>query len=54
MFARIIPIVVKEFLELRRDKGARFLLVVPPIVQMLLFGYAATFEDFAIHLEQPL
>ena len=44
MFARIIPIVVKEFLELKRDKGARFLLVVPPIIQMLLFGYAATFE----------
>ena len=44
MFARIIPIVVKEFLELKRDKGARFLLVVPPILQMLLFGYAATFE----------
>ncbi len=44
MFARIIPIVVKEFLELKRDKGARFLLVVPPVLQMLLFGYAATFE----------
>ncbi len=44
MFARIVPIVVKEFLELKRDKGARFLLVVPPILQMLLFGYAATFE----------
>jgi ABC-2 type transport system permease protein len=44
MFARIIPIVVKEFLELKRDKGARFLLIVPPILQMLLFGYAATFE----------
>jgi ABC-2 type transport system permease protein len=48
MFARIIPIVVKEFLELRRDKGARFLLVVPPIVQMLLFGYAATFEVYHV------
>ncbi len=44
MFARIIPIVVKEFLELKRDKGARFLLIVPPILQMLLFGSAATFE----------
>jgi len=44
MFARIVPIVVKEFLELRRDKAALFLLVVPPIIQMLLFGYAATFE----------
>ena len=48
MFARIIPIVVKEFLELKRDKGARFLLVVPPIIQMLLFGYAATFEVYHV------
>ena len=44
MFARIMPIVIKELLELRRDKAARFLLVVPPILQMLIFGYAATFE----------
>ncbi len=48
MFARLIPIVIKEFLELRRDKGARFLLVVPPIAQMLLFGYAATFEVYHV------
>jgi len=48
MFARIIPIVVKEFLELKRDKGARFLLIVPPILQMLLFGYAATFEVYHV------
>jgi drug efflux transport system permease protein len=48
MFARIIPIVNKEFIELRRDKWARFRLLVPPIVQMLLFGYAATFEVYHV------
>jgi ABC-2 type transport system permease protein len=48
MFARLIPIVIKEFLELRRDKAARFLLVVPPIIQVLLFGYAATFEVYHV------
>ena len=48
MFARIVPIIIKEFQELRRDKGARFLLVVPPIIQMLLFGYAATFEVYHV------
>jgi ABC-2 type transport system permease protein len=48
MFARIIPIVIKEFLELKRDKWARFRLLVPPIVQMLLFGYAATFEVYHV------
>ena len=36
--------IVKEFLQLRRDRYARFLLIVPPIVQMLIYGYAATFE----------
>lgn len=48
MFARIIPIVVKEFIELRRDKWARFRLIVPTLVQMLLFGYAATYEVYHV------
>jgi len=48
MFTRIFHILIKEFLELRRDKWARFRLIVPPIVQMLVFGYAATFEVFGV------
>ena len=48
MFARIIPIVIKEFLELKRDKWARFRLIVPTLVQILLFGYAATFEVYHV------
>ncbi|MGZ5117704.1 MAG: ABC transporter permease [Burkholderiales bacterium] len=48
MFARVIRIVIKEFLQLRRDKWARFRLIVPSIVQMLIFGYAATFEVFDV------
>lgn len=48
MFRRIFELLVKEFLELKRDKSARFRLLIPPIVQMLLFGYAATFEIFNI------
>jgi len=48
MFARIIPIVVKEFIELKRDKWARFRLIVPTLVQMLLFGYAATYEVYHV------
>jgi ABC-2 type transport system permease protein len=35
---------VKEFLQLRRDRYALIRLVVPAVVQMLMFGYAATFE----------
>jgi len=48
MFRRIVPIVVKEFIELKRDKWARFRLIVPTIVQMLLFGYAATYEVYHV------
>lgn len=48
MFARITPIVVKEFIELKRDKWARFRLIVPTLVQMLLFGYAATYEVYHV------
>jgi ABC-2 type transport system permease protein len=48
MFGRILHMLVKEFLELRRDRWARFRLLVPPIVQVLVFGYAATFEVFGV------
>lgn len=44
MLARLHQMLIKEFLQVFRDKRSRFLLIVPPIVQMLIFGYAATFE----------
>ncbi|GJI93599.1 transport permease protein [Duganella caerulea] len=48
MLRRILELLIKEFRELRRDKSARFRLLIPPLIQMLLFGYAATFEIFNI------
>jgi ABC-2 type transport system permease protein len=48
MFDRILQMLIKEFLELKRDKWARFRLVVPPLIQMLVFGYAATFEVYHV------
>jgi ABC-2 type transport system permease protein len=48
MFARLLAIMIKEFLEISRDKAARFMLVVPPILQMLTFGYAASFEVYHV------
>lgn len=48
MFVRIWHILVKEFIELRRDRWARFRLLVPPLAQVLVFGYAATFEVFGV------
>ena len=34
---------MKEFLELRRDPWALFRLVMPLVVQVFIYGYAATF-----------
>jgi ABC-2 type transport system permease protein len=44
MFARIWQMVVKEFIQVMRDPRMRFSLIVPPIVQIIIFGYAATFD----------
>jgi ABC-2 type transport system permease protein len=44
MLRRLGQMLVKEFLQVFRDKRTRFVLIGPPIIQMLLFGYAATLE----------
>lgn len=43
MFERVYAMLVKEFLELKRDRGALFRLVVPLVLQVFIYGYAATF-----------
>ena len=44
MFGRLKQMLIKELIQVVRDKRTRFLLIGPPIIQMLVFGYAATFE----------
>jgi ABC-2 type transport system permease protein len=44
MLRRLGQMLVKEFLQVFRDKRTRFVLIGPPIIQMLVFGYAATLE----------
>ena len=44
MFGRLKQMLIKEFIQVFRDKRTRFLLFVPPLIQMLIFGYAATYE----------
>jgi len=44
MFARLKQMLIKEFIQVFRDKRTRFVMFAPPIIQMLVFGYAATFE----------
>ena len=41
---RVFALVVKELLALLRDPASRAVLIGPPIIQLIVFGYAATFE----------
>jgi ABC-2 type transport system permease protein len=41
---RILALAVKEFLALFRDPRSRVVTFVPPIIQLLVFGYAASFD----------
>jgi ABC-2 type transport system permease protein len=41
---RLLALIIKEFLALFRDKKSRMAVIVPPILQLLVFGYAATFD----------
>jgi ABC-2 type transport system permease protein len=44
MGGRLLALIIKEFLALFRDKKSRMAVIVPPILQLLVFGYAATFD----------
>ena len=43
MFERIWVMLMKEFIQLKRDRWAIFRLVVPLVIQVVIYGYAATF-----------
>ena len=54
---RVVALIIKELLALFRDKKSRMAVIVPPILQLLIFGYAATFDlehaGLAIFNEDP-
>ena len=41
---RILALTRKELLEVLKDKRSRFTLLVPPIMQCLIYGYVATYD----------
>ncbi len=41
---QLLALVRKEMLAVLRDPRSRFVLIAPPILQLLVFGYAATFD----------
>jgi ABC-2 type transport system permease protein len=48
MWERLKQMLIKEFIQVFRDGRTRFLLFGPPIIQMVIFGYAATFEIYHV------
>jgi ABC-2 type transport system permease protein len=40
----IIALAIKEFLALFRDKRSRLVIIGPPIMQLIIFGFAATYD----------
>ena len=44
MWRRLQQMLIKEIIQVVRDGRTRFVLVVPPLIQMMVFGYAATYE----------
>ena len=44
MLRRIWALTVKEFLVIWRDRRSRVVIIVPPLLQLLVFGYAASFD----------
>jgi ABC-2 type transport system permease protein len=41
---RLRALLAKEFLQLLRDPRMRFFMLVPPLFQLMVFGYAASFD----------
>ncbi|KIE59300.1 antibiotic ABC transporter permease [Methylacidiphilum kamchatkense Kam1] len=48
MWNRVVGLIIKEILVFIRDPRSRFVLIVPPVIQMFVFGYAATFDLFKV------
>ena len=40
----VYALLIKEFLAIIKDKKSRLVLIVPPIIQLFVFGYGATYD----------
>ena len=41
---QLIALIRKEFLAIWSDKKSRIIIIVPPIIQLVLFSFAVTLE----------
>ncbi len=57
MLYRVFALIMKELLVVLKDTKGRMVLIIPPIVQLFVFGYAATYDlnhvPFAVYNEDP-
>ncbi|MGC8474866.1 MAG: ABC transporter permease [Acetobacteraceae bacterium] len=44
MIGQVLALIVKELLAVLRDAKSRMVLIGPPLIQLLVFGYAATYD----------
>ncbi len=44
MWQAVLALIVKELLAVLKDPRSRMVLIVPPLIQLIVFGYAATFD----------
>ena len=44
MWTRVAALILKEFLAVLRDAASRTVLIGPPLIQLMVFGYAASFD----------
>ncbi len=55
MWRRVFALALKEFLAVLKDKRSRLVIIVPPLIQLFVFSYAATFDlkkvPFAVYNE---
>jgi ABC-2 type transport system permease protein len=49
MFGRVRYLLVKELIQVLRDKRLRVTLIIPPLIQLIIFGYAANLDVKDIH-----
>jgi ABC-2 type transport system permease protein len=44
MWRQVLALIVKELLAVLRDAKSRSVLIAPPLIQLMVFGYAATYD----------
>jgi len=49
-FQGVCPLIIKEFLAVWQDRKSRLILILPPIIQLFIFAFAATLDVTNISL----